>query len=93
MIYLPFVGVKLVTLLLSLAVAYFAYHGYRRSSRKPMLYVAVGFVFIGVGAICEGLLYRLLGTSLMSAAIVQTAIVSSGMVFVLLSLTVGTDSE
>ena len=87
----PFIAGKLITLGLSLVVAYLAYHGYRRSDREPMLYVSVGFVFIGVGAICEGLIYRLLGTSLLSATLVQTALVSSGLLLVLASLTVERD--
>jgi hypothetical protein len=78
--------VKLTTLVLSLVVAYLAYHGYRRNGSAPMLYVAVGFVFIGVGTICEGLIYRLFGTSLQSAAIMQALIVSSGLLFILASL-------
>jgi len=83
----PFILAKLVTLGLSLAVSYLAYHGYRRNESQPMLYVAVGFVFIGAGAICEGLIHLVFGTSLVSAGLIQAAIVSSGMVFVLVSLT------
>jgi hypothetical protein len=84
-----FLAVKLVTLVLSLLVAGLAYHGYRRSGSEPMLYVAGGFVFIGVGAICEGLIYRVFGTTLLSAAAVQAAIVSGGLLLVLASLTLG----
>jgi hypothetical protein len=84
-----FLAVKLVTLVLSLVVAGLAYHGYRRSGSEPMLYVAGGFVFIGVGAICEGLIYRVFGTTLLSAAAVQAAIVSGGLLLVLASLTLG----
>ncbi|ELZ24460.1 hypothetical protein C477_00825 [Haloterrigena salina JCM 13891] len=82
-----FLIAKLITLVLSLAIAYLAYHGYRRSGQKPMLYVSSGFVFIGAGAICEGLIYQLFGTTIASAALVQAVIVSSGMVLVLISLT------
>jgi len=83
----PFVIAKLITLVLSLLVAYLAYHGYRRNDNTPMLYVAVGFVFIGAGAICEGLIYLVFRTTIVSAALVQAAIVSSGMVLILASLT------
>jgi hypothetical protein len=83
----PVLVVKLITLVLSLAVASLAYHGYRRNESTPMLYVSMGFVFIGVGAICEGLIYRVLNTSLRSASLVQALIVSSGMLCILLSLT------
>lgn len=89
MISVSFLAVKLVTLVLSLLVAGLAYHGYRRSGSEPMLYVAGGFVFIGVGAICEGLIYRVFGTTLLSAAAVQAAIVSGGLLLVLASLTLG----
>lgn len=82
-----FVLAKLITLVLSLAIAYLAYHGYRRSGQQPMLYVSGGFIFIGAGAICEGLIYHVFGTTVASAALVQAAIVSSGLVLVLLSLT------
>jgi hypothetical protein len=91
MIEAPFLVVKLVTLVLSLAVAYLAYHGYRRTESDPMRYVSVGFVFIGVGAVCEGLVYRLFDTSFLSAAVVQGVVVSSGLLFVLASLTLGDD--
>ncbi|WP_254533536.1 DUF7521 family protein [Natrinema gelatinilyticum] len=81
-----FVIAKLITFVLSLVVAYLAYHGYRRSGQTPMLYVSSGFVFIGVGAICEGLIYLVFETTSASAALMQAAIVSSGMVLVLISL-------
>ncbi len=87
MIEAPFVLAKLITLTLSLAIAYLAFHGYRRNGRKPMLYVSAGFVFIGAGAICEGLIYVVFGTSILSAGLIQAAVVSSGMVLVLVSLT------
>nr|WP_158059658.1 hypothetical protein [Halorussus halophilus] len=82
----PIVVVKLITLVLSLGVAYLAYHGYRRSESKPMLYVAFGFVFIGTGAVCEGVIYAVFDTSLSAAAFIQAVIVSSGMLFILASL-------
>jgi hypothetical protein len=87
----PIVAVKLVALVLSLVVAGLAYHGYRRSGSDPMLFVSVGFVFIGVGAVCEGVIYLVLDTSPFSAALVQALIVSGGMLFVLVSLTLDID--
>lgn len=86
-----FVVVKLVAVVLSLVVAGLAYHGYRRSGSEPMLFVSAGFVFIGVGAVCEGLIYLVLDTTLFSAALVQTVVVSAGMLLVLASLKVNSD--
>ncbi|WP_254538448.1 DUF7521 family protein [Halomarina litorea] len=85
--------IKLVTLLLSLSVAYLAFYAYRRSELFPMVYVSVGFVFIGVGAICEGLIYGVLGTSLFSAALVQAVLVSSGMALILRSIMLSPDRQ
>ncbi|QLG48382.1 DUF7521 family protein [Natrinema halophilum] len=81
-----FVIAKLITLFLSLMVAYLAYHGYQRSDRTPMLYVSGGFVFIGAGAVCEGLIYHTFGTTIVSAALIQAVVVSSGMILILVSL-------
>ncbi|MFC4249020.1 hypothetical protein ACFOZ7_19165 [Natribaculum luteum] len=86
MIQPPLAIAKLITLALSLAVAYLAYHGYRRNGSEPMLYVSVGFVFIGAGAICEGLIYLVFDTSIESAGLIQALLVSSGMLLVLASL-------
>jgi hypothetical protein len=84
---IPVVAVKLVALLLSLTVAYFAFYAYRRSGSAPMVYVSIGFVFIGIGAVCEGLILDVLGTSMFSAALVQAVLVSTGMVLILRSIT------
>jgi hypothetical protein len=92
MISVPIVLVKLVALVFSLGVAYLAFYGYRRNESVPMLSVAAGFVFIGVGAVCESLVYRVLDTSLLSAAVVQTGLVSVGMLLILASLVLGPDS-
>ncbi|WP_254612598.1 DUF7521 family protein [Haloterrigena gelatinilytica] len=60
---------------------------HRRSGETPMLYVSGGFVFSGAGAVCEGLIYHVFGTTIVSAALAQAVIVSSGMILVRLSLT------
>ncbi|TYL40726.1 hypothetical protein CV102_02660 [Natronococcus pandeyae] len=83
-------GAKLVVLALSLSIAYLAYHGYRRNGNEPMLYVSGGFVFIGTGAICEGMLYALGGVSISAAGVVQAGLVSIGLTLVLVSLRKGT---
>ena len=80
------VAVKSIALLLSLTVAYLAFYAYRRSERAPMFYVSMGFVFIGIGAICEGIVLNTFDTSMFSAALVQAVLVSVGMVLILRSL-------
>jgi hypothetical protein len=77
---------KVVTMILGLAIAYEAYKGYQRHGSEPMLYVSIGFLFISVGAILEGLLFDVVGMHLHDASAIQTGIVAVGMLFVLYSL-------
>ena len=93
MISTSIVAVKLVALLLSLSVAYLAFYAYRQSESDPMFYVSVGFVFIGIGAICEGLILNTFNTSMFSAALIQATLVSVGMLLILRSLTLNSEQQ
>lgn len=86
MVHIELVIAKLVTMGLGLLIAYKAYRGYRVYGSEPMLYVAIGFSFISIGAIVEGLLFDVLGVSIFVAGTIQTSIVAVGMLFVLYSL-------
>jgi len=77
---------KVVTVALGLLIAAQAYRGYRRHGSEPMLFVAIGFVFISVGAVIEGVLYEVLGWSIFISGAVQTTIVAIGMLVILYSL-------
>ena len=77
---------KLVTVGLGLLITYQAYRGYRTYGSEPMLYVAIGFLFISVGAVIEGVLYDVIGLSIFLAGTIQTAIVAVGMLVILYSL-------
>ena len=77
---------KLVTVGLGLLITYQAYKGYRTYGSEPMLYVAIGFLFISVGAVIEGILFDVVGLSIFLAGTIQTAIVTVGMLVILYSL-------
>lgn len=77
---------KLVTLALGLIITYQAYRGYRRTGSQPLLYVAVGFLFISVGVVAEGLLYEFGILPIYQASAAQTVVAAIGMLFVLYSL-------
>ncbi|MDS0243193.1 MULTISPECIES: hypothetical protein [unclassified Haloferax] len=77
---------KLVTMVLGFLIAYQAYRGYRRNHSRPMLYVAIGFVFISFGAVIEGLLFDIVGLTLSDSGTVATIIVAVGMLSVLYAL-------
>ncbi len=77
---------KLVTVGLGLLITYQAYKGYRTYRSEPMLYVAIGFLFISFGAVIEGILFDVVGLSIFWAGTFQTAIVAIGMLVILYSL-------
>ena len=77
---------KVITMTLGFVIAFKAYRGYRQYESRPMLYVAIGFAFISFGAVIEGLLFDVVGLTLVIAGTVQTSIVAVGMLFVLYSL-------
>lgn len=77
---------KLITVGLGLLITHQAYRGYRVHGSEPMLYVAIGFLFISVGAVIEGVLYDVFGLSIFVAGTIQTAVVAAGMIIILYSL-------
>ncbi|WP_276270975.1 DUF7521 family protein [Haloarcula litorea] len=77
---------KLVTVGLGLLITYQAYKGYRTYGSEPMLYVAIGFLFISIGSVIEGVLFDVVGLSIFLAGTIQTAIVAVGMLVILYSL-------
>ncbi|MCT9095132.1 DUF7521 family protein [Haloarchaeobius sp. HME9146] len=77
---------KLITLVLGLLIAYQAFRGYQTHRSAPMLYVAIGFAIISIGAVIEGVLFDVVGWSIFLAGLVQTLVVAIGMLFVLYSL-------
>jgi len=77
---------KLITVGLGLLITYKAYKGYRTYGSEPMLYVAIGFLFISIGSVIEGVLFDVLGLSIFLSGTIQTAIVAFGMLVILYSL-------
>lgn len=86
MVHLELVVAKLVTMALGFLIAYQAYRGYREYDSTPMLYVAIGFLFISFGAIIEGILFDVFHLSIFLAGTIQTSIVAVGMLVILYSL-------
>jgi hypothetical protein len=77
---------KLLVMALGLLIAYQGFRGYRRNSSDPMLFVAVGFVFLTAGGTMDCSLIRTFGVSPGALAGAQTALVAVGMGFVCYSL-------
>ncbi|WP_267641648.1 DUF7521 family protein [Haloarchaeobius amylolyticus] len=77
---------KTATMVLGLLIAYQAFRGYRVHGSTAMLFVAIGFAIISIGAVIEGVLFDVVGWSIFLAGFVQTVVVAVGMLFVLYSL-------
>jgi hypothetical protein len=77
---------KLITVGLGLLITTQAYRGYRAYGSEPMLYVAIGFLFISVGSVIEGVLFDVVGLSIFLAGTIQTSLVAIGMLVILYSL-------
>ena len=77
---------KLITIGLGLLITKQAYRGYKAYGSEPMLYVAIGFLFISIGSVIEGLLFDVVGLSIFLAGTIQTALVAMGMLVILYSL-------
>ncbi|KTG30623.1 DUF7521 family protein [Haloferax profundi] len=84
--HIELVVAKVVTMALGFLIAYQAYKGYAEYGSEPMLFVAIGFLLISVGAVIEGVLFEVVGLSLFHAGTIQTSIVALGMLSVLYSL-------
>lgn len=61
---LTLTGIKLVTVVLGVLVIYLGAKAYRRSGRKPMLWLTIAMVIMTLGVVSEGLAYQGLQWSL-----------------------------
>jgi len=77
---------KVVALILGAFIVYLAYRGFRRNRSRPLFYVAVGFALITAGTIAEGLLYVIIGSELVEATAVGTAITILGFMAIIYSI-------
>ena len=67
-------------------VIYYASLGYRRSQSKSMLFLAIGFAFVVLGAGLAGILFELMNVALATVESVQAASQAIGFFIVVYSL-------
>ncbi|MFH5802343.1 hypothetical protein [Haladaptatus sp. DYF46] len=77
---------KIIVIILGALIALQSYRAYKRYNNQPMLYLAIGFVTISIGAVIEGILFDLANVSIFYSGMIQSIIVIIGMGFVLYSL-------
>ncbi|EFW91453.1 hypothetical protein ZOD2009_13836 [Haladaptatus paucihalophilus DX253] len=77
---------KIIVIILGVLIALQSYRAYRRYDNQPMLFLAIGFVMISIGAVIEGILFDIANVSIFYSGMIQSIIVIVGMGFVLYSL-------
>ncbi len=77
---------KVLALVLGAFIVYLAYRGFRRNRSRPLFYVAVGFALITAGTLAEGILYVILGSELLTALAVGTAVTVLGFLVIIYSI-------
>ena len=66
-------ALQIVVLILGLVVVYYASKGFRKTKSKSLLFLALGFVFVAVGAALAGLFFEFLNYDLTSVAAIEAS--------------------
>jgi hypothetical protein len=66
-------ALQITVLVLGLVVVYYASKGYRKTKSKSLLFLALGFVFVAVGAVLAGLFFEFLNYDLASVGAIEAA--------------------
>lgn len=69
---------KVAIVLLGSVLVYLGVKGYRKSRRKDMIFLALGFALITAGSVAAGILFEFLGFQLVDVEIVESAMVVIG---------------
>lgn len=78
---------QILSVIIGVFIAYQAYRGYQRNKSRPMLFIALGFVFVLAVPFCIFLLYGLLPGIPVTAVIVTSQLSQvSGLLAILYAL-------
>jgi len=83
-IFLTFI--KLVIVMLGGAIVLVSYSAYRRMRSNMMLFVTIGFGFITLAALIEGILFEFLKVSLFESHLLESIIVLAGFLTLIYAL-------
>lgn len=79
-------GVEGLALVIALVLVMLAYRGFKRNQSKSLLAAAVGFGILGIASLAEGLLYDVLGFSLIEAQAFRSTLTAVGLITLLYSV-------
>lgn len=77
---------QVAILILGLVVVYYASKGYRKTKSKSLLFLALGFVFVAIGAAIAGLLFEYLHYDLTTVAAIEAGAEVIGFSFIVYSI-------
>ncbi|MFI5450216.1 MAG: hypothetical protein ACHQ03_10700 [Candidatus Bathyarchaeia archaeon] len=77
---------KLIIVLLGMVLIYLALKGYRKTRRKDLIFLAMGFALITAGSVAAGVLFEFLGFQLVDVEIVESAMIVLGFASVIYSI-------
>jgi hypothetical protein len=79
-------GGTLLVVTLGLLIAYQGYRAYQRHQSRPMLFTSLGFLFISLGSAIDCSLLSQLNLNAPFSGLIQTCVLTTGMLFVLHSI-------
>jgi len=77
---------KLIIVLLGMVLIYLAVKGYRKTRRKDLVFLALGFALITAGSVAAGILFEFLGFQLVDVEIVESAMIVLGFASMIYSI-------
>ncbi len=77
---------KLIIVLLGMVLIYLALKGYRKTRRKDLIFLAMGFALITAGSVAAGVLFEFLGFQLVDVEIVESAMIVLGFASLIYSI-------
>lgn len=75
-----------LVLIFGLIVIYYASKSYRRTKSKSMLFLAIGFAIVSVGAVLAGVLFELMNVDLLTVQTTQAMAEAIGFFIIVFSL-------
>lgn len=84
--HITLVLVRLLIVALGAVVIYLSFKSHRQNHSNAMLLLSIGFTFITVGAVIEGILFEFLGFDIFGAHTVESILVALGLMAILYSI-------
>ncbi len=66
-------ALQIIIVILGLVIIYYAARGYKKTKSKSLLFLALGFLFVTIGAVAAGLLFTFLNFQLVEVEAIQAA--------------------